>query len=191
MKVKYAIYKSEVGLYAKEYFDKIDPDLFTRRGVLGWQRIKEEDLPIVVNAAGGRCSFYPVEHNFVEIVEVGEDQEPLTLEQRFPKNSPDFYFGWISPDGDTYNTRHEGHSACAKALCKEMGVNTYSAENYLEEHGWLKTMRNAPYRPEDWSRTLYVKDCILTKKQADTLYNIGLYENDEVRFMVAISKNRW
>ena len=78
MKVKYAIYKSEVGLYAKEYFDKIDPDLFTRRGVLGWQRIKKEDLPIVVNAAGGRCSFYPVEHNFVEIVEVGEDQEPLT-----------------------------------------------------------------------------------------------------------------
>ena len=110
MKIKYAIYKSKVGLYAKEYFDKIDPDLFERRGVLGWQRIKEEDLPIVVNSMGGRCSFYPVGDDFVEIVEVDEDQDPLTLEQQFPKNSPDFYFGWISPDGDTYNTGSEGHS---------------------------------------------------------------------------------
>ena len=67
MKIKYAVYKGAVGLYAKEYFDKIDPELFNDRGVLGWQRIIEEDLPIVVNASGGRCSFYPVEDNFVEI----------------------------------------------------------------------------------------------------------------------------
>ena len=53
MKIKYAVYKGSVGLYAKEYFDKIDPELFNDRGVLGWQRIKEEDLPIVVNASGG------------------------------------------------------------------------------------------------------------------------------------------
>lgn len=87
-KIKYAVYKGSVGLYAKEYFDKIDPELFTDRGVLGWQRIKEEDLPIVVNSSGGRCSFYPVEDNFVEIIEVEEDEEPLTREQCFPKNSP-------------------------------------------------------------------------------------------------------
>ena len=104
MKIKYAVYKGSVGLYAKEYFDKIDPELFNDRGVLGWQRIKEEDLPIVVNASGGRCSFYPVEDNFVEIIEVEEDEEPLTREQCFPKNSPEFEFGWISPEGDTYNT---------------------------------------------------------------------------------------
>ena len=54
MKIKYAVYKGSVGLYAKEYFDKIDPELFTDRGVLGWQRLKEEDLPIVVNSSGGR-----------------------------------------------------------------------------------------------------------------------------------------
>lgn len=58
MKIKYAVYKGSVGLYAKEYFDKIDPELFNDRGVLGWQRIKEEDLPIVVNGASsatGNC----------------------------------------------------------------------------------------------------------------------------------------
>lgn len=97
MKIKYAVYKGPVGLYVKEYFDKIDPELFNDRGVLGWQRIKEEDLPIVVNASGGRCSFYPVEDNFVEIIEVEEDAEPLTREQCFPKNSSEFEFGWISP----------------------------------------------------------------------------------------------
>ena len=70
MNTKYAIYKCSVGLYAKEYFDKIDPELFNARGVLGWRRIKEEDLPIVVNIAGGRCPFYPVEDNFIEIIEV-------------------------------------------------------------------------------------------------------------------------
>ena len=52
MKIKYAIYKGTVGLYAKEYFDKIDPELFEARGVLGWYNIKEENLPIVVNASG-------------------------------------------------------------------------------------------------------------------------------------------
>lgn len=57
MKTKYAIYKGSVGLYAKEYFDKIDTELFNARGVLGWRKIKEEDLPIVVNNAGGDVRF--------------------------------------------------------------------------------------------------------------------------------------
>ena len=57
MKTKYAIYKGSVGLYAKEYFDKIDPELFNARGVLGWQRIKEEDLPIVVKMQEGDVPF--------------------------------------------------------------------------------------------------------------------------------------
>lgn len=133
MKIKYAIYKGIVGLYAKEYFDKIDPELFERRGVLGWYNITPDCLPIVVNSVGGRCSFYPVEDNFVEIIEVDENQEPLAREQQFPKNSPEFYFGWISPDGDTYNSGFEGHSRCADLLCKEMGIETYSGERYLEE----------------------------------------------------------
>ena len=192
MKVKYAIYKGKVGLYAKEYFDSINPDLFERRGVLGWQRIKQEDLPIVVNAAGGRCSFYPVEDNFLEIKEVDEDQEPLTLEQQFPKNAEDFFYGWISPDGDTYNTGHEGHSRCADLLCDEMGIDTYSGERYLEENGWVKTMREAPYTPENSrKRTFYVKDLFLTKKQADKLFDIGLWENDEVQIMLESSQRRW
>ena len=192
MKIKYAIYKGIVGLYAKEYFDKIDPELFERRGVLGWYNITPDRLPIVVNSAGGRCSFYPVEGNFVEIIKVDENQEPLTREQQFPKNSPEFYFGWISPDGDTYNSGFEGHSRCADLLCKEMGIETYSGERYLEENGWVKILREAPYTPENKkSRTVYAKDLILTKKQADVLFGIGMYEDENVKLMVEISQNKW
>ena len=45
MKVKYAIYQGKVGLYAKEYFDKIDPELFNDRGVLGWGQDKRGGSP--------------------------------------------------------------------------------------------------------------------------------------------------
>lgn len=190
--MKYAIYKSEVGLYAKEYYDKIDPELFNRRGVFGWQGLEPDSFPIVVNSVGGRCSFYPVKDNFVEIIEVDEDQEPLTREQRYPKNSPDFYFGWISPDGDTYNCGHEDHIECADAICKELGIKTYNGERYLEEHGWAKTFREAPYTPYNKrTRCVWAKDLFLTKKQADALFDAGLYENRDVRIMVEMSQEKW
>lgn len=191
MKIKYAIYRGSVGLYAKEYFDEIDPEKFECRGVLGWRNITPDRLPIVVNSAGGRCSFYPVEDNFVEIVEVEEDQEPLSREQMYPKNSPDFYYGWISPEGDTYNSGFEGHSNCADMVCEELGIQTYSGERCLEERGWVKITRNAPYVPGSDKRNVFVKDLYLTKKQADTLFDIGMYEDDDVQFMIECSQERW
>lgn len=179
MKIKYAVYKGSVGLYAKEYFDKIDPELFNDRGVLGWQRIKEEDLPIVVNASGGRCSFYPVEDNFVEIIEVEEDEEPLTREQCFPKNSPEFEFGWISPEGDTYNTGFEGHYRAAVMICAELGYRGYLEESQLEEKGWIKISRDVPYTYETLHKQhIYTHELKMTKKQADTLIDLG-FSSDE------------
>lgn len=192
MKIKYAIYKGKVGLYAMEYFDKIDPELFKDRGVLGWWQITPDRLPIVVNDAGGRCSFYPVEDNFVEIIEVDEDQEPLTREQMYPKNSDQFYFGWISPEGDTYNSGFSGHGDCADMICKELDIKTYAGERYLEEHGWVKITRKAPYTPEnEMSRQVYAQGCIITKKQADALFDADLYEDPDVQFMVETSQERW
>ncbi len=192
MKVKYAIYQGKVGLYAKEYFDKIDPELFNDRGVLGWNRIKEEDLPIVVNNAGGRCSFYPVEDNFKEIIEVEEDQEPLTREQCFPKNSPEFEYGWISPEGDTYNTGFEGHYRAAIMICAELGYRGYLEENQLEEKGWIKISRDIPYTFETLhKRRIYASDCKLTKKQADTLVDLGFSSNDDFKALLEFNEDRW
>lgn len=191
MKTKYAIYKGSVGLYAKEYFDKIDPELFINRGVLGWRRIKEEDLPIVVNNAGGRCPFYPVEDNFVEIIEVEEDEEPLTREQCFPKNSPEFEFGWISPEGDTYNTGFEGHYRAAIMICAELGYRDYLAERQLEVKGWIKISRKPPYVPGIYKKQIFVNDSRITKKQADTLIDLGFSSDKYFKLLVEINEERW
>lgn len=192
MKVKYAIYEGEVGLYAKEYFDKIDPEVFKDRGVLGWWSIVEDDLPIVVNDSGGRCSFYPVESNFIKIVEVEEEEEPLTREECFPKNSSEFEFGWISPDGDTYNTGFRGHSRAADMICKEIGVKTYYTERYLEEHGWVKISRDVPYTVENLHKKhIYVNELRITKKQADTLVDLGYSSDSNFQYLVEINADRW
>lgn len=190
-KIKYAIYKGEVGLYAKEYFDKIDSELFNDRGVLGWRSIREEDLPIVVNASGGRCSFYPVEDNFIEIVEVEEDQEPLTREQCFPKNVPEFEYGWISPDGDTYNTGFEGHYRAAIMICAELGYRSWMEERQLEEKGWAKISREAPYVPGVFKKQIFVENLVITKKQADTLVDLGYSSDEDFKFLVEINEENW
>lgn len=192
MKVKYAIYKGEVGLYAKEYFDKIDPEVFKDRGVLGWWSIVEDDLPIVVNNAGGRCSFYPVENNFIKIVEVEEEEEPLTREECFPKNASEFEFGWISPEGDTYNTGFRGHSRAADMICKEIGVKTYYTERYLEERGWVKISRDVPYTVENLHKKhIYANELRITKKQADTLVDLGYSSDPNFQYLVEINVDRW
>ena len=186
--MKYAIYRGEVGLYAKKYIDTMEGC----KGLLGAENITADRLPIVVNRAGGRCDFYPIEDNFVEVIEVEDGQAPLTREQMFPKNSPDFYFGWISPDGDTFNCGFEGHIECANMICRELGIRTYNGERYLEDHGWAKTLREVPYTPDNWrSRQVWAKDLFLTKKQADALYDAGLYDAENVRIMVEESQCKW
>ena len=185
--MKYAIYKSKVGLYAMEYIDTLKGC----KDLLGGHYVKEEDLPIVVNSVGGRCSFYPVENNFVEIIETEEDKEPLTREQCFPKNSTEFDFGWISPEGDTFNTGFQGHYSAAIMICKEYGYETFNAERELEKRGWVKIMREAPYTPDNWKKHIYVKDLKLTKKQADTLMDLGYGKNEDYQFLVEINEENW
>lgn len=189
--LKYAVYRGKVGLYAKEYFDRIDKNLFNDRGVLGWHHINKDDLPIVVNDSGGRCSFFPVEKNFVEIIEVPESEEPLTREQCFPKNSAEFGFGWISPEGDTYNTGFEGHYRAATMLCKEYGYGSYSPERTLEEKGWVKIMRDTPYTPDNWKKRIYAERLRITKKQADTLIDLGYSSSDDFAIILEISERYW
>ena len=185
--MKYAIYRSEVGLYAKEYIDR----LADCKDLLGGYNVKQEDLPIVVNRAGGRCSFYPVESNFIKVIEVDENEEPLTREQCFPKNSPEFDFGWISPEGDTFNTGFQGHWAAAKMICAEYGYKSYNPERELEERGWVKIMREVPYTPGNWRKQIYAEGLKITKKQADTLMDLGYGKDNEFQFLVEINAENW
>lgn len=78
MKEKYAIYRGRTGFYALDYVDTMErlQDFICRYGV------KKEDLPIVVNRAGGRTSFSPLEEEFVALIEVEEGEDPLKAYER-------------------------------------------------------------------------------------------------------------
>lgn len=183
--MKYAIYKNKIGLRAVEYAD-------TKEAIKDLPYIKASYLPVIINNAGGYTSFdmkYEKEHGFQEIIEVDKDTEPLTREQRYPKNSLEFEYGWISPEGDTYNTGYEGHLHAADAIREEMGFNSYHGERELEDNGWIKV--TGSWNKGILEKAIYVKDFYITKKQADTLFDLGLYETSYVPSMVHRSENTW
>lgn len=183
--MKYAIYKNKIGLRAVEYAD-------TKKAIRDFPYIKEEYLPVIINNMGGYTSFnleYEKQKGFIEIIEVSKDKEPLTREQMYPKNSPDFEYGWISPDGDTYNTGHEGHLYAADAICNELGTTTHCGESELESKGWVKV--TGSWDKGVLEKAIYVKDFYITKKQADSLYELGLWETGYVSAMINHSENTW
>lgn len=185
--MKYAIYKTSYGGFrSADYVD----NLKDCRDYLFGPYIKEDRLPIIVNGAGGYTSFDPNDPNFVEIIECSEDKEPLTLAQRYPKNSDSFEFGWIDLEGNTYACGHEGHWRSAECICKEFGYSSYNGERTLEKLHWVKVTRDA----RSWgSRKAYPGDGIyVTKKQADTLVDLGLHKEDPmVEGFIKYSEEQW
>ena len=183
---KYAIYRSEFGLYAKYYFDNI----YAVRDV-GLHYIKEDSLPVTVNRAGGYTSFimeYDLKDGFVEIIELLEDEEPLTREQMYPKNSDKFKYGWIDRAGNTYTCSFEGHYQAAEAICKELGINSYNPESELEKQGYVRISRPAPYTPENRERACpyfcsYASNVgeYISIKQYEKLCELGFGEHPYVK----------
>jgi hypothetical protein len=186
--MKYAIYKTSYGgLRSADYVD----NLKDCRDYLFGPCITEDRLPIIVNSMGGYTSFDPNDPNFVEIIECDEDAEPLTREQRYPKNSKLFEYGWIDTDGNTYACSHEGHWRSAKYICKDLGIDTYNAESKLEELNWLKV--TLMYSRGSRSRKVLSGDGLyITKKQADTLVDLGLHKEDPmVEGFIKRSEIQW
>jgi len=184
--MKYAIYKTPYGgLRAFDYVDTLKDCRYYLFGPY----ITEDRLPIIVNGAGGYTSFNPNDPNFVEIIECAEDEEPLTLEQRYPKNSDSFEYGWIDLDGNTYACSHEGHWRSATCICEEFGYNSGNGEYTLEKLHWIKVTRDL----RSASRKVYPGDGIyVTKKQADTLIELGLDKEDiNVECFIRFSEDRW
>lgn len=181
---KYAIYQGDVGKYAMLYIDNIHD--FKRHGLLG--NPYDVEFPIVVNRSGGRHTFdEKYEEGFIEIKEVLEDEEPLTREEMFPKNSESFVYGWIDREGNTYACSFEGHLRAAEYLCQEKGIKGYNEERALEEAGWIKISRKAPYTPDNvGSRYIYFNswECRATQKQIDTLYDLGLEDDIHFKYML-------
>lgn len=184
--MKYAIYKTPYGgLRSSDYVDTLKDC----RDYLFGPYITEDRLPIIVNGAGGYTSFNSNDPNFVEIIECAEDEEPLTLEQRYPKNSDSFEYGWIDLEGNTYACSHEGHWRSADCICKALGIDTGNAEYKLEKLHWIKVTRD--FRSA--SRKVYPGDGIyVTKKQADTLIELGLDKEDiNIECYICYSEEQW
>lgn len=181
---KYAIYQGDVGKYAMLYIDNVYD--FKRHGLFGSPY--DVEFPIVVNSRGGRHTFRKeCEEGFIEIKEVMEGEEPLTREDMFPKNSESFLYGWIDREGNTYACSFEGHFRAAEALCQEKGIQCYNDERALEEAGWIKISRKAPYTPDNvGSKSIYFNswECRATQAQIDKLYDLGLEDDTYFKHML-------
>lgn len=183
---KYAIYKTSFGLRAKAYFD--DAHDLKRYGLT---YIKKEFLPVTVNRVGGYTSFieeYDRKEGFLEIVELPEDEEPLTREQMYPKNSELFKYGWIDRAGNTYTCGFQGHYHAAEAICKELGLNFYNAEHELEKQGYIKMSRPAPYNSDNYGKACpyyCMSDSevgrYISKRQYEKLCDLGFGETWQVK----------
>lgn len=180
--VKYAIYQGKVGKYALEYIDSLYDERL--KYTLGGSLVREENLPIVVNRVGGRHHFDPqYETGFLEVVELLEGEEPLTRQERFPKNSDKFVYGYIAPNGDTYACSFEQHIECAEAIAAELGLKGGNfAEQILEKNGFIKVSRPAPYTPDNMNkRTVYASyEALknLTEAQINVIVETGIYDED-------------
>lgn len=179
---KHAIYQGEVGKVAYDYIDSLYDERL--KYIVGGSRVKAEDLPIVVNRVGGRHHFdIQYEDGFLEVVELLEGEEPLTMRERFPKNSDRFVYGYIAPNGDTYACSFAAHTDCADAIATELGFKGGNfAEQILEKNGFIKVSRPAPYTPDNMDkRTVYASYETLknlTEAQINVIVESGIYDED-------------
>ncbi len=169
---KWAIYKTEYGLYARRYIDTVR-DLKTTHlyGI-----VKPQFLPITLNRGLGYSSFnleYEQKNCFIKIVK--SEEYPLKRNDMFPKNSELFFYGWIDTEGNTYTCGFEDHSYAAEFLCEELGITNSNAEKQLEQMGWIKISRDVPYTPDNLkSQVPYATTQTITQAQYKTLCDIGL-----------------
>lgn len=104
-------------------------------------------VPLAMNDYGG---YHPLPADSKEIVQIVTSEEPpnLSVYELYPANSPNFYNGWMSPDGITFECGMYGHIGCAVKLCKEFHVpeiGTIHGDEALLEQGWIKVMHGNWY----------------------------------------------
>lgn len=176
---KFAIYKSETGYYYYEYFDSIEQ----LHGTHLEDIVTADKLPIVADERGGYFCFNPNDYNFSELIET--DREcPLSLEKMFFKNDENFKLGWISPDGDTYSCDYTGHTKAAKMIVSKFFPDAKLPERTLGKHGWLKVIDSWDGTERQHGQFVYSLTGRLTNRQINKLFDLGLYDNPEVKEML-------
>ena len=107
------------------------------------------------------------------------------------KNDANFKLGWMSPDGDTYSCNYTGHEKCAKMLAYYFFPGARIPERALGRAGWLKIIDSWNGTQRQHRQFVYSLSGRLTKHQADRLFDLGLYGNQEVQEMLRDSENIW
>ena len=183
---KFAIYKSQTGLYYYEYYDTIQSLSKTQFKNI----ILEENLPVVLDGKGGYYHFTESDYGFVKIVETDKDI-PLSLEEMYSKNDKKFKLGWISPDGDTYSCSYTSHTRAAKMIASKFFQKVKFPEVTLGNAGWLKVIDSWNGTERQHGQFVYSLSGKITNKQADKLFDLGLYSNPEVKKLIQDNENRW
>lgn len=76
-------------------------------------------------------------------------------------------------------------------ICAELGYKDWAEERQLEEKGWIKISRKPPYVPEIYKKQIFANDLNMTKKQADTLIDLGFSSDNDFKLLVEINEKRW
>lgn len=172
---KYAVYRSPTGFYCYDYYDNLE-DL---AGGPFAGMISEAQLPVVIDGKGGYFHFTEDDYGFEKIIET-DAKEPLSVEERFFRNHPDFKLGWISPEGDTYSCSFTGHTEAAEALAAKFYKAERFPERTLEKAGWLKVIDSWNGTEMTHGQYVYSLTRKITRRQADKLYDLGLYDAPEI-----------
>ena len=175
---KYAIYKSKTGYYYYEYHDTLE----SLKGTPFEALVTEDKLPVVIMRNGGYYTFTEDDYMFDRLVEC--DGVPLKLEEMFFKNQDTFKLGWMSPDGDTYSCSYTNHNKCAIMLARKFFPKAKYPETALERAGWLKIIDSWDGRERQHGQYVHSGNGKITRRQADKLFDLGLYDNHEVRQLI-------
>ncbi|MBO6141598.1 MAG: hypothetical protein J6O40_07360 [Ruminococcus sp.] len=181
---KYAIYKSATGYYYYTYHDTLE----SLKGTKFDGIVTEDRLPVVIGS-GGYFTFDPDDYMFDRLVEC--EGCPLKLEEMFFKNQDTFKLGWMSPDGDTYSCDYTSHTKAAVALADKFFPGAKLPERTLGKAGWLKIIDSWDGTSREHGQFVYSQSGKITKRQADKLFDLGLYDNKEVREMIKECEDSW
>ncbi len=183
---KYAVYKSKTGYYYYDFIDTVE----ALNGTEFEDMVDADSLPIILDGRGGYYHFRKNDYAFDRIIET-DAIPPLSIEEMFFKNHPDFKLGWMSPEGDTYSCSYTNHTKCASILADKFFPKSRFPERTLERAGWLKIIDSWDGTERTHGQFVHSDFGLITKKQADKLYDLGLYDNKEVKELIEKCEGNW
>lgn len=183
---KFAIYKSDTGYYFYRYYDSIEQ----LKGTSLEPIVTQDKLPVVADGKGGFFAFDEKDHNFSKLIESKSDY-PIPLEKMHFKNHDGFMLGWMAPNGDTYSCSYTGHTKAAAAICRKFFPQATLPESTLGGAGWLKIIDSWNGTERRHGQYVYSSIGKITRAQADKLFDLGIYGNDEVQKLIKESENDW